>query len=765
MAILPAAAALDPGFALVRGADQWVRASFADCALVGGAVQLAWEDAPEGGQAPGAAPPRGAGLAFDGQCRLYHSLPDAGSVERLPWAAQDALRPAQPGPAPTPLFAAVARTFGDFAPRQAALPLAAPRGLAVDAEDRLFVAAYGSRTLLVLEGVGERRGRRILRRAVFPGRPLDLATDPSGQGREVLVVTESPLALYRMTARGTPRPLQLPAGVQAPVRLAVSPAGARVLLSAAGSAAARVLELTAPQRDRAVPWATDIAFYSPNLTGQGDPNPDPDAAGGDEGAVLTVARRPGELFLRLRLTAVGLEELPGLAAPGYDGLGIVATPDQRIAFWSARGLRYAVAARRAYRRTGQVVGFRLDSGDFQTQWGRLFVDACIPRETDLRVHCIAADELPEVPLVQRLAPVNLRDPGTPLIPPHDALSPSLPAQAWVPDPGSAAGRLHRRAEGLELPWARRAPNDAFATYETPTTDRRGRYLWVILELSGNGRNSPRVRALRAGYPAHDLLARLPRVLGADADAERFLGRFLAPLAGLTGDLDARARLRHALLDPRSAPDEALPWLADFFGLVLDERWSAAVRRALIAEVIELFRYRGTIRGLKRFLHLVTGVEPIIIERYRMRGGAVIGEPTARGSRAVLGAGMRVGGQVGTSAQTPLGAGSAADAFETHAHRFTVMLPALLSEETLALAARVLEVHRPAHTLYDLCTVTAGSRVGRGLHVGLSAVIGRGSGWEPLRIGAGTLGRGGLLGQPAPGTRTDGARVGLDTRVG
>ena len=60
MAILPAAAALDPGFALVRGADQWVRASFADCALVAGAVQLAWEDVPEGGQVPGAAPPRGA---------------------------------------------------------------------------------------------------------------------------------------------------------------------------------------------------------------------------------------------------------------------------------------------------------------------------------------------------------------------------------------------------------------------------------------------------------------------------------------------------------------------------------------------------------------------------------------------------------------------------------------------------------------------------------------------------------------------------------
>jgi hypothetical protein len=198
--------------------------------------------------------------------------------------------------------------------------------------------------------------------------------------------------------------------------------------------------------------------------------------------------------------------------------------------------------------------------------------------------------------------------------------------------------------------------------------------------------------------------------------------------------------------------------------VLDERWPAAVRRQLIAQVMELFRYRGTIRGLSRFLAIVTGVEPIVIERYRTRGGATIGESPAASSRSVLGAGMRVGGQVGASAATPLGpAGD--DAFASHAHRFTVVLPALLSQATLDLAGHVLEVHRPAHTLYDLCTLTSGSRVGRGLHVGLTAVIGRGSGWVPIQVGAATLGRGGVLGRPEPATRTDGARLGLDTRVG
>lgn len=737
----------DPGFALVRGHDQWVRASHQGTALVAGAVQLAWEDVPEPGQAPSPAPPRGAGLAFDGQCRLYRSLPEAGQVERLRWAAQDPLAPTRPGPAPVPLFAGPAAPAGDFAPAAPGVPLATPRGLAVDGDDRLFVALHGARRVLVLDPWD----RRVLGRAVLPGRPLDLAAD--GATGEVLAVAESPAGLYRMGARGAPRPLDLPAGVRSPGRIAVAPDGRRWLLDAPATPEARVLELTPPHRTRPVPWATDLACYVPALR-----RPD---EGDADTPILAVARRPGETLLRLHPQPAGLAELPGLLARGYDGLGIVATPDGRIAFWTPKGLRYGVAARLRVRRSGRVVGFQLDSGEFQTQWGRLFVDACIPRETTVRVHCIAADALPEGPRVPRQAPANLPDPRIP----HDDLSPPLPIPAWLPAPGDAAGLLHRRAEGPELPWVRRAPADPFVTYETPIADTPGRYLWVILELAGNGRASPRVRALRAEHPGHDLLGRLPRVLSRGSESEGFLRRFLAPLAGLANDLDARARLRHALLDPCSAPEEALPWLAGFFGLVLDERWPARVRRALIERVMELFRSRGTIGGLTLFLRIVAGVEPIVVERYRMRGGAVVGEPLARGSRAVLGGGMRVGGQVGTPGETPLGAESTEDAFDTHAHRFTVMLPALLSQETLDMVAQVLEVHRPAHTLYDLCTLASGSRVGRGLHVGLSAAIGRGSGWAPIQVGGSAIGRGSVLGRPGPGTRTDGARLGLETRVG
>jgi len=110
-------------------------------------------------------------------------------------------------------------------------------------------------------------------------------------------------------------------------------------------------------------------------------------------------------------------------------------------------------------------------------------------------------------------------------------------------------------------------------------------------------------------------------------------------------------------------------------------------------------------------------------------------------------------------------GSAEDAFTTHAHRFSVIIPAVLTAEQLEVVRHILDVHRPAHTLVDVCTVDAGIRVGRGLHLGLTSVIGRSGGFTPLQTGASLLGRGSIIGRPEAGTRLESSRLGGDSRVG
>ena len=138
-------------FALIQTGDQWLRCSHLQTALVGGAVQLSWLDevasAPEGGEAPLAA-----GLAFDSHCRLHRSVPEEGRLEQHLWASQDPLEPvAPPEPDENLIIAGDAEAVGEFRPVKPPTPFREPRGLAVDANDRLFVAEAGARAGLLLD--------------------------------------------------------------------------------------------------------------------------------------------------------------------------------------------------------------------------------------------------------------------------------------------------------------------------------------------------------------------------------------------------------------------------------------------------------------------------------------------------------------------------------------------------------------------------------------------------------------------------------------
>jgi phage tail-like protein len=740
-------------FALLRSGDQWVRCShdstFLDLAT--GVVELAWTTTTTATTVATSA--EVAGLAFDSACRLLHSLPAAGRIERLRWAAIDPAAPPEDQPAAVDLFAAAPPpTFGDFSAATPDTGLVEPRGLAVDINDRLFVAETGADRILVYDLWDQRLLQRI---AFAPGsRPTDLAA----QGLQVYAVLAGAGQIVRLGARTVPVTLELPPGCAQPSRVAVSPGGRIAVLAAAGGAAAHVGFVDPGWPDFAVPDATDVEWEADDT--------------------LVIARSPGADFIRMRVGAGVADLLPPLRARGYDGLGIVvlpthpATATRRIGYWTALGPRAAVAARLVYSRVGRLTTYRLDSGSPQTEWGRVFIDACIPPGAALRLACLSADETDDAPEMARVAPANI----TTLTLRRPDLSPPMPPLAQVPGPGEVVQPLHRRESGRELPWTQPAATDPFVTYEAPVIAGPGRYLWLTLELRGNTRVSPKIACLRAEHPTHDYLRRLPRTFSCDVTAAAFLQRYLALFEGFLGETEARAVDRDLLLDPRAAPDEVLPWLASFVGLVLDERWANApspagqppadVRRQYIEEAAWLFRFRGTLPGLKRLIEIYTGIAVVIIEHYRLRGlGAVVlGEADVAAANSIVGVGFRVGGEVGSQVATPI-SGSVADAFRTHAHRFTVIIPAALSAEQLEVVNQIITVHRPAHTLFDLCTVDAGMRVGHGLLLEVSSVIGRSGGWARLQLGGSTLGRGTLLGRAAAGGRLGSATLDGSLQMG
>ena len=679
---------------LVATCDQWVRAHHRGTAVDGapGALTLSWTEPADPG--PGAAGDcLSRGLAMDRLCRVYRLREH--SVERLAvgrtrhgldYATLPApVRVVGGGPAPV--------TGADFTvpPEPELLD---GSGIAVDADDRLFLADRGRRWIAVLD----LWSRRTLRTVPVDGRPMGLAA----AGRVVWAVVSEPAALLRLTATRGPEPAELPGGAPAgarPSRVAVLPGGVPVVLWHAPDGTG---------------WLTTAGLPAHPVGGASDIAVDTDGA-------VVVAPCPGDgrtALRRLVPSAAGWTRALPLDATGYDGSGLVSTDDGRIGYWAAAGFRLAVRGRVAYGQDGTCVTYRLDSGVPRNRWGRVILDACLPPGTDCRIATVSSDDEYETAL-----------PPAPALPagcvPAGGTTPPLPPAELALRPAAVTGTVHRRRDA-PTPWWRPAPGDKAEFFEAPVCAPPGRYLWVSLRLTGDGRSTPVVRALRVEHQAHDLVRRLPAVYSEGQPDPSFLHRYLAMFDSLVHDLDQRAAHRDVLVDPAATPVEALSWLASFVGLVLDDRWPEAARRLLLAEIVVLYRRRGTLGALTRYLELFLGRPPVLVEHYRLRGLA------------------------------PADAG---------AHLFSVMVPQPLTAEQEAVVRHVLDTERPAHTDYDLCTVEAGMRVGLGLHLGLTSVVGPTGSFGPLITGAAVVGRATVLGGATSGAAVEAARLDRTARVG
>jgi len=153
-----------------------------------------------------------------------------------------------------------------------------------------------------------------------------------------------------------------------------------------------------------------------------------------------------------------------------------------------------------------------------------------------------------------------------------------------------------------------------------------------------------------------------RHLPAIYQEEEFLARFLMIFEDALSPVEHILENIHLYFDPLMAPESFLLWLASWIDLVLDENWSIEKRRQLIKAGAELYRWRGTRRGLKDYLKIYTGVEPEITEHF------------------------------GVEDKGP--------------HHFEVVVrmldPKALDER---LVRRVINAEKPAHTTYDLTIET------------------------------------------------------------
>jgi len=85
----------------------------------------------------------------------------------------------------------------------------------------------------------------------------------------------------------------------------------------------------------------------------------------------------------------------------------------------------------------------------------------------------------------------------------------------------------------------------------------------------------------------------------------FIGRFLTIFEQAFDPAVQTIDVLWAYLDPLTAPEALLPFLGHWVAWPIDHRWDIKQQRRLIRNAIELYRWHGTRRGLRFYLHLYT----------------------------------------------------------------------------------------------------------------------------------------------------------------
>jgi phage tail-like protein len=382
---------------------------------------------------------------------------------------------------------------------------------------------------------------------------------------------------------------------------------------------------------------------------------------------------------------------------------------------------------------GRIAFARLDGGREATVWDRVRLAVDIPAGTSVRLLAYASDA--------GLEPVTI-----------DA----LPEAAWAATALSARG------------------GEAVAAIRTPP----GRYLWLRLDLGGDGLTTPVIGALTVTYPRRSSARHLPAVWSSDPQNADFLQRFMMLFdevrADVLGPLDDLA----ALIDPMATPAaeagafgaDFLDWLGGWIGLALDRNWSVERRRRLVAEAPRLFRIKGTVEGLRRQVEIYTGLAPRIVEHFRLRRWLTLDKSLLDGGATLWGPDLvrrlELDGyaEIGRFALVD-GGDPLSDPIATFAHRASVYVPVAddFSDADLAALEAVVEAARPAHVAVDVRVMRQQFVIGCDTLLGVNTILGSGIGTavtDETILGDDIR----LTGPPHAFSLSPGTRLGVDTTL-
>ena len=220
--------------------------------------------------------------------------------------------------------------------------------------------------------------------------------------------------------------------------------------------------------------------------------------------------------------------------------------------------------------------------------------------------------------------------------------------------------------------------------------------------------------------ASSYLKDLPAIFSEDAFLGRFLLAFEQVLTGLPGQagrepvpalgLEEIIAGMATLFDPKASWDVILPeterqteflnWLAGWVALGLRADWTDAQKRDFLANIVRLYRQRGTDQNLAELLRIYTGLSPVIDDagdvEFQIGVHSTIGEDT----------------QISGGAP--------------HFFHVTVTMPnpdAATLQRQRQIAMALIDLQKPAHTDYELAIQFTTLQIGVRSTIGVDTLLG------------------------------------------
>lgn len=147
---------------------------------------------------------------------------------------------------------------------------------------------------------------------------------------------------------------------------------------------------------------------------------------------------------------------------------------------------------------------------------------------------------------------------------------------------------------------------------------KGRYLWFLAEVYQQGEEPVWLGKIQIFFPKQTWLPYLPQIYDRTSKGDTFLERYLALFQSLYEDMNEEIAEIPSYLDPETAKEDILAWIAGWTGIPDVSLWPAGKLRHLMRHAGKLYKYRGTVFGTAEIIRLYTDSRPFIAEQHKIQ---------------------------------------------------------------------------------------------------------------------------------------------------